>query len=215
MPEILWAADQGLLVRVGRDSTIDSLRRVAGLLRSFRGAGIEGLRDVHPAYGSVLVTFDPRTTDPARFEADVRRVATDALAHETDPGGRLVEIPVSYAEPFAADLEEIARSCALTVDEVVRLHASAEYRVHFLGFVAGFPYLAGLPERLALPRLAVPRKKVPAGSVAIAGGQAGIYPFSTPGGWRILGRTERVLFRADREPPCLLAPGDRVRFVPV
>lgn len=214
VPEILWASDHALLVRVAEDTALDAQRRVLALLRSLRRRTIPGLRDVHPAYRSLLVTFDPLASDPERFESALRELA-EGLVPEMEPSAPAIEIPVCYAPSVALDLEEVARSCGLPTEEVVALHSSALYRVHFLGFVAGFPYLGGLPERLAVPRLAQPRKRVPAGSVAIAGNQAGIYPFSTPGGWRIVGRTSRVLFRAEREPPALLAPGDRVRFVRV
>jgi inhibitor of KinA len=128
---------------------------------------------------------------------------------------RRVEVPVCYDEDLAPDLRDVARHVGLSADEVVRLHAGATYVVRFLGFSPGFPYLAGLPERLAMPRLERPRVRVPAGSVAIAGGQAGVYPQATPGGWRVVGRTPLRLFDADREPPALLRMGDLVRFVPV
>ncbi len=213
-PEFLWASDHGLLVRFGREASPENHRRVLGVLGSLRRASIPGLRDLHPAYASVLVTFDPLTSEPERFEEAVRRAVGSATL-EPAGSGRLVEVPTCYEPEFAPDLGDVARIHALATEEVVRLHASAEYVVHFLGFVAGFPYLGGLPESLATPRLAVPRKRVPSGSVAIAGSQAGIYPLPTPGGWRILGRTPLALFRWDREPPALLAPGDRVRFVPI
>jgi KipI family sensor histidine kinase inhibitor len=112
------------------------------------------------------------------------------------------------------DLAEVAQRTGRAVDEVLRLHAGAEYTVRMLGFLPGFPYLDGLPEALRLPRLGTPRLAVPAGSVAIAEGQCGIYPVQSPGGWRILGRTDLVLFDPRRDPPALLAPGDRVRFLP-
>jgi inhibitor of KinA len=125
-----------------------------------------------------------------------------------------VEIPVHYGGADGADLAEVAREAGLTEERVIELHAGATYRVAFLGFTAGFPYLSGLPETLFVARLPNPRRLVPAGSVAIAGGHAGIYPQATPGGWRLLGRTPLRLFRPEADPITLLRMGDRVRFVP-
>lgn len=127
------------------------------------------------------------------------------------PPPRTFEIPVRYD---GEDLEEVARLAGLSRDAVVRLHAGAAYSVRFLGFQPGFPYLDGLPPELDLPRLERPRVRVPAGSVAIAAGRCGIYPRESPGGWRLIGTTPAVLFDAAKDPPALLSPGDRVRFVP-
>ena len=129
------------------------------------------------------------------------------------PPGRLVEVPVRYGGEFGPDLDDVARHAGLTADEVVRLHAGAEYAVYMVGFSPGFPYLAGLPERLAMPRLDSPRQAVPIGSVGIGGRQTGIYPVESPGGWRIIGRTSLRLFTPEADPPTLFQLGDRVRFV--
>ena len=126
-----------------------------------------------------------------------------------------MDIPVRYGGADGPDLDGVAYHAGLDADAVVRMHADAEYTVHMIGFAPGFPYLAGLPPQLATPRRASPRARVPAGSVGIAGSQTGIYPLSTPGGWRLIGRTDARLFRPAHEPPTLLAVGDRVRFVPI
>jgi inhibitor of KinA len=131
------------------------------------------------------------------------------------PKPRHVEIPVCYGGEFGPDLEEVAALRGIETEQVIRLHSSATYRVYFLGFAPGFAYLGQLPEELVTPRLATPRKHVPAGSVAIAGNQTGVYPFATPGGWRLLGRTPTRMFRADRDGLSLLSIGDRVRFTPI
>jgi biotin-dependent carboxylase-like uncharacterized protein len=127
----------------------------------------------------------------------------------------LIRIPVEYGGAAGRDLEEVARIVGLSPEEVVRRHAGTDYRVAFLGFLAGFPYLSGLPPELAVPRLPNPRTQVPAGSVALAGQQTGIYPVAAPGGWRLIGRAAMQLFDSQRTPPSLLRPGDRVRFVPL
>ena len=124
----------------------------------------------------------------------------------------MVEIPVCYGGEFGEDLDAIAARADISIDEVIARHTQAEYTVAMLGFAPGFPYLLGLDPALHVPRRANPRTRVPAGSVAIGGAQTGIYPRELPGGWNLIGRTPLALFDADREPPCLLAPGDRVRF---
>ncbi|MNC43291.1 Kinase A inhibitor [compost metagenome] len=137
------------------------------------------------------------------------------VQEQPDTIPRLIEIPVRYGGRWGPDLEEAASLCGLTPAEWVRLHSGAEYRVLMVGFVPGFPYLDGLPEQLAVSRLATPRLKVPAGSVAVGGSQTGIYPLESPGGWRLVGWTPLALFRPGLEEPSLLRAGDRVRFVPV
>jgi len=166
------------------------------------------IRAVVPAARTVLVEFDPSRTDPERIAAigiEMPDQTSDRLA------GDPVCLPVRYA---GADLAAVAEHCQLSVPELVELHAAAEYTVQFCGFSPGFGYLTGLDDRLRLPRLTTPRTEVPAGSVAIADEYTGVYPRSSPGGWRLLGRTSAVLFDLDRHPPAVLSPGTRVRFVP-
>jgi len=131
------------------------------------------------------------------------------------PEPRLLEIPVCYGEELGPDLAEVAKLHEITPDAVIQLHVSAIYRVYFLGFAPGFAYLGELPEALTTPRLATPRKSVPAGSVGIAGSQTGVYPIATPGGWRLLGRTPLAMFQPNRANMSLLLTGDRVRFTPI
>ena len=125
-------------------------------------------------------------------------------------GGRVVEIPTHYDGP---DLRETAERSKLSIDELVALHSGQAYRAFFLGFLPGFAYCGVLDPRIVAPRLVRPRERVPAGSVAIADGQTSIYPFDSPGGWRLIGRTDARVFDSTREPPALIRPGDRVRFV--
>lgn len=204
---ILPASDRSLLVRFGDEISPRLHRQVRDFVRAFRAPGVTNL---HPAYASVLISFDPLRTTHAEME-QAARAAAGVRAAETP--ARLVEIPVHYGGEDGLDLEDVAAHCGLTPADVIELHGSVEYLVYFLGFSPGFAYLGGLPEALATPRLAAPRRRVPAGSVAIGGAQTGIYPLATPGGWRIIGRTKLELFRAERERPALLETGDRVRFV--
>jgi KipI family sensor histidine kinase inhibitor len=128
--------------------------------------------------------------------------------------GEMHEIPVRYGGDDGPDLTDVAAHRGLTEDDVAALHAGATYTVGFIGFSPGFPYLLGMPDTLATPRLATPRTRIPAGSVGIGGSYTGIYPQATAGGWRLIGRTDHVLFDAGRSPPAMLAAGATVRFVP-
>jgi KipI family sensor histidine kinase inhibitor len=125
----------------------------------------------------------------------------------------LIEIPVSFTGGNAPDLADIAKSASMTVEKVVELFTSRTYRVFMLGFLPGFAYMGEVGERIAVPRHKTPRQKVAKGSVGIAGRQTGIYSLESPGGWRIIGRTDTELFSPDNDPPCFLRPGDSVRFV--
>jgi KipI family sensor histidine kinase inhibitor len=209
--EIRPSSDRSLLVSFGHQISLDLHREVLRLLRAFEELP-RGILNLHPAYSSVLIDFDPRRSTHAEVEEMVRARIEQAEGTPLDPS-RQLEIPVSYGGEYGPDLEEVARHTGLSCAEVIRLHAGADYLVYFLGFSPGFPYLGGLPPELATPRLPAPRKKVPAGSVAIGGSQTGIYPMETPGGWRIIGRTTLRLFDADASPPALLRAGDHVRFV--
>ena len=206
------ASDRSLLLCCGDEISFDAHLAVARLTRCLQG--VRGILNLHPAYSSVLVDFDPRLRSHAQVEALVReRLASHA--DQAPPEPRRVEIPVCYGGESGPDLRDVARHTGLTEERVVELHAAAEYLVYFVGFATCFPYLGGLPPELATPRLPAPRKHVPVGSVAIGGAQAGIYPLSSPGGWRLIGRTRLRLFDPSASPPPLLRMGDRVRFVPV
>ncbi len=171
-----------------------------------------GVTDLIPARTSLLLTYDPLASSRERLEGELSRLTYGAPGADE---GTLHEIPVLYGGAGGADLPGVAAEAGLSEEEVMRLHSSEEYTVYFLGFMPGFPYMGPLPEVLRSPRLETPRTLVPAGSVAIAEDQTGIYPVASPGGWRLLGRTPLQLFDARQDPPALLQPGDRVRFVPV
>ena len=179
-----------------------------------RRVALPGLEAAVPGHGSVLVPFDPGRCRESQVRALLQAVLDETRRAEPAPGGVLHEITVRYGGVDGPDLPEVADRTGLSEDAVVALHAGTEYRVLVLGFMPGFPYLGILAAQLDLPRRATPRVRVPAGSVAIAGRQTGIYPFESPGGWHLVGRTDVPLWDPVRQPPALLAPGDRVRFVP-
>jgi len=232
---IQFASDQSLLVyfdalngerrasdKVGTSSgrsvegriTLQANERVRKLLQLLQLEPVAGLRNLHPAYGSLLVQFDGLRWRHEEVEAILRGYLARVDGVRL-PEARHVEIPVCYGGDFGPDLAEVAALQGMTAEQVVELHASVEYLVYFLGFVPGFAYLGELPKALVTPRLATPRRKVPAGSVAIAGNQTGVYPFATPGGWRLIGQTPVAMFRADRAGLSLLSNGDLVRFTPI
>ena len=211
--DILPASDRTLRVSFGAAIDLDASRRVLRLLRRLDTAPIDGVVDASPAYASVLVRLDPLRIDHETAAAHLRRLLA-GLDGEPLPEPRLVTILARYGGADGPDLEDVARGAGLAPAEVVRLHASTTYRVHFLGFTPGFAYMGTVPAAIAAPRLERPRRSVPAGSVGIAGTQTGIYPCATPGGWRLIARTDLVLFDPDRRPMSLLAIGDEVRFLP-
>lgn len=174
---------------------------------------LPGVVECVPAYSSLLVVIDPLVTEIDELKESVKHIAA-ALPRQEARAGRLVAIPVRYGGEDGPDLEQLAAHCGLSVNETIRLHSEPEYVVFFLGFLPGFPYLGGMDPRLSMPRLEKPRLAVPAGSVGIAGGQTGIYPLESPGGWRIIGRTRLQLFDAGRSQPAVISPGDRVKFIP-
>ena len=216
-PRIEPYGDAAALVIFGDevDPAISSTVRAATL-------ALDGLRSTHrglgpavAAYMSVLVPFDPLVVG---FE-EVGRLAAEALDDprllEEPREPLLVEVPTHYGGEDGPDLAEVAEAHDLTAEQAIELHAAAVYVVAFLGFMPGLPYMLGGPPELDHPRRPTPRTRVPAGSVAIAGLQGTVYPFATPGGWNLVGRTDLGLWDIRRDPPALLAPGSRVRFVPV
>jgi inhibitor of KinA len=209
------------------------------LLRSFvrtvQVAGFPGLIEAVAGIHTATVFYDPHLLyrgmdqlvrsypgldrpEPESLQEVVCRLLQLLWSRTEKDGGmdsRLIRIPVVYGGQWGPDLQDTARMCGLSGEELVRLHSSVEYRVLMIGFVPGFPYLEGLPEQLQAERLSVPRLRVPYGSVGIGGSQTGIYPLESPGGWRLIGRTALALFRPGEEEPSLLRAGDRVRFDPV
>ena len=214
LPRLLPASDSSLLAVVAAAASGEATAAVLALHEALAASPPAGLVDLRPAYASLLVVFDPRATSHGEL-AKALRPLLSAPGAALAPARRTVEVPVCYEGGCAPDLADVARAAGLSPAEAVALHSGAAYRVAFLGFSPGFAYLLGLPPRLATPRLLSPRPVVPAGSVGIAGEQAGLYPRATPGGWRLVGRTPLPLFDPSRRPPSLLLPGDAVRFVAV
>jgi KipI family sensor histidine kinase inhibitor len=195
------------------DLTVNA--RVLAAADSVRQAYVPGVRDVVPAYGSFAVHFDPLHTEVSLLREVVARAAAAAPPPAEQARRTPVEIPVCYGGRFGPDLAALARWAGMHPDDVVVAHASREYRVFMLGFLPGFPYMATVDERIAMPRHGTPRPRVAAGSVGIAGPQTGVYSVDSPGGWQIIGRTPIALFDPRHDPPALLVPGEQVRFRPL
>lgn len=208
--------DTAIVLELGHgisEATLASVRALTAALTRDPPAGVV---DVVPAFVSVTIFYDPpRIGSYEQLCAELKDRAARVVATASPIPARLVEIPVCYGGDFGPDLPQVAARCGLGPDEVIALHSGAEYTVYAIGFAPGFPYLGGLPVKLHTPRRATPRTQVPAGSVGIGSGQTGIYPLATPGGWNLIGRTPRALFRLHKHPPALLHAGDRVKFNPI
>lgn len=191
--------DRALLVEVADPDAVAAVRV------ALEGAPLPGQRDLVPAARTVLVVLDRPATD--HDTAALRRL--DPHAAVANEPAAVVELPVVFD---GADLDDVAELTGRSAGDVVRMLTTVELTVAFCGFSPGFGYLTGLPQELHVPRRSTPRTRVPAGSVALAGPYAGIYPQASPGGWQLVGRTDAVLFDVDREPPALLSPGTVVRF---
>jgi KipI family sensor histidine kinase inhibitor len=192
-----------VLIEVDSVDEVDAVR--SALDAAAQRGELPDLIELVPAARTVLAAVRPGSGGLAA----VRAALPTELAPTPRENAREVRIPVHYDGP---DLESVARTAGVTVAEAIELHAGATYSVAFCGFAPGFGYLVGLPEPLRQARLAEPRTRVPAGAVGVAGEFTGVYPRASPGGWRLLGHTDVVLFDSAREPAALLTPGDRVRF---
>lgn len=213
-PRFLPAGDSALLIEFGDEVNLELNARVHALASTIDARPVAGLGEAVPTYRSLLLHYDPGRLTYSEVVAYGQDTLAQAQAG-SESKARVVDVPVCYGGEFGPDLDFVARHNSLAPKDAIRLHTSVHYPVYMLGFSPGFPYLGGLPAAIATPRLVSPRTEVPGGSVGIAGGQTGIYPISTPGGWQLIGRTPLRLFDPWRRPPALLRPGDRVRFVSI
>ena len=210
----LPAGDKALAVELGDSISPETNRRVRDLFLAIGNQQIPGIIDLVPTYRSLLVYYDPLRLPLAELE---ERLA--ALEQHLDQAAvkppKLVEIPTLYGGEYGPDLGHVAEHNGLTPEEIIQIHSGTDYLVYMMGFTPGFPYLGGMSERIATPRLQTPRTLIPAGSVGIAERQTGIYPIESPGGWQLIGRTPVQLFDPKREPPVVVEAGDYIRFVSI
>jgi inhibitor of KinA len=215
--EYLPLGDSAITIVVGEGISRELSAEVIRLTRAVANAKIDGVHDIVPSYATFAVYYDPGQVGYEKLSNTLRATIAQAGERTAAPSpqagqNRTIRIPVRYD---GEDLIDVAARAGLTRDRVVELHSSREYHVYVIGFVPGFAYLGELDNALVLPRRAAPRKRVPAGSVAIAEAQTAVYPFSTPGGWHLIGTTSLAMFDPVADDPSLLRVGDRVIFEPV
>lgn len=210
-PRLSPLGESAILLELADEINLDLNARIHALARYLDAHPRAGYVENVPGYASLVVHFDPLRATSDEITQWIRDGLENARV-ESDADTPLIEIPARYGGEFGPDLAFVAQINGKSEREVIEIHTSHIYRVYMLGFAPGFAYLGELPNEIAAPRLDTPRTRVPAGSVAIAGRQTGVYPRASPGGWRIIGRTEVKLFDPAKNPPTLLKPGDRVRF---
>ena len=210
----LLMGDRGLLLEFGDEINTEVNEKVRRMALAIQAESIEGMIETVPTYRSLLVLYNPLILPADELKKRLIRLEEE-LKQTSFPDPKLTKIPVLYGGAYGPDLEGVARHLQISPEEVVRLHCSKPYFIYMIGFMPGFPYMGELPDTLITPRLKTPRLSVPAGSVAIAQKQTGIYPMESPGGWQIVGRTPIKLFDPEKDPPALLQMGDLVQFYPI
>lgn len=210
---ILYAGEQGIVIEFGNKICADVNARVHNLAKILVDTMGSNIVEVVPTYRSLLIYFDPMQIQRKQLVKHIEDVIVSEKSGQVAiMQGKIVYIPVCYNEEFGPDLQFVAQYNGLTVDEVVTIHTSSPYLVYMLGFTPGFPYLGGMSERIATPRLEKPRTRIVAGSVGIAGSQTGFYPIDSPGGWRLIGRTPVKAFQPEAVKPFLFDAGVYLQF---
>src|SRR5687768_12233898 len=211
-PRLLPLGDSSLLIELGQEIDLTVNQRVHALASLIEASSINGLIETVPAYATLLVHYDPSILSFTQLQKYLRTKVdfVEEIAHQKR---RRVEVPVQYGGEYGVDLESVARKLQLGVADLIRLHSETIYTVYMMGFTPGFPYMGKLPSELVLPWLETPRTHVPAGTVAIAGSQTGIYSIDSPGGWHLIGWTPLKLFDPESESVFLFSPGDEVKFI--
>ncbi len=212
-PETIFRlmGDRGLLLEFGDEISSEVNEKVRRITLAIQAESVEGIVEIVPTYRSLLILHNPLILSFVDLKKRLERIEK-GLQQTPFPEPKLTRIPALYGGSYGPDLEEVAKYHQISPEEVIQLHCSKPYFIYMIGFMPGFPYMGELPEALITPRLKTPRLSVPAGSVAIAQRQTGIYPMESPGGWQIIGRTPVKLFNPEREPPALLQMGNLVQF---
>jgi inhibitor of KinA len=221
-PSITPLGDSALTISFGNTIDPEINARVLSAFHQLKEKSIPFIKDLVPAYASLSVLYDvaairhrAHTSSAFNFMKEKLETVLESFTESVPVSTRTITIPVCYDVSLAQDLESLARQKALSTDELIRIHTGTTYRVYMLGFLPGFPYMGTVPEQIAAPRKTQPALRIPAGSIGIAGLQTGIYPFESPGGWNIIGRTPINMFDTNREQPTYLQPGDEVKFIPI
>ncbi|MBA39746.1 MAG: allophanate hydrolase [Dehalococcoidia bacterium] len=206
--------DSALMVVAGNSISVEVNEKVHNMISIIKEQDWPGIKEIVPTYSSFVIHFDPFIFSSDGLIACVADL-WDCKEVSEETKTKTVLIPTLYGSDYGLDLESVSEFTNLSVEEVIDIHSETEYLVYALGFSPGFPYLGGLDPRIHCPRLETPRISVPKGSVAIADSQTGVYPVSSPGGWRLIGQTPVTMFDPDRSDPSIVNPGDYIRFVPI
>ena len=209
---IVPLGDSSLLVQLGDEIDLAVNQRVHTLASLVEASSINGIIETVPAYATLLVHYDPLILSFAQLKNHLR-AKINLVEEASNRKRRFIEVPVRYGGNYGIDLESVASHLHLKVEDVIRIHSERTYTIFMMGFTPGFPYMGKLDDAIIMPRLETPRTRVPAGTVAIAGSQTGIYSIDSPGGWRLIGWTPLELFSPESKTPFLFSPGDEVKFV--
>lgn len=210
----LIAGDKAVTIEYGNEISEDISSKVRAMMVALESNKIEGIIEVVPTYRSLMIHYDALIIGYDNLVKKLKLLESN-LKDISLPEPEVMEIPTLYGRENGLDIENVAHHNKITVEEVIEIHSSKEYLIYMLGFTPGFPYLGGMDERIATPRLKAPRTKINKGAVGIAGSQTGIYPIDSPGGWQLIGRTPLKLYEPNREVPILLKAGNYIKFVPI
>jgi inhibitor of KinA len=211
-PKIVPLGDSAALVQLGDEIDITTNQSVHGLAALINVSPPRGVTETVPAYGTLLVHYDPLLLSFRQLKDYLREKLTQ-VQENVSRKRKQIEVPVKYGGKYGVDLESVAHYCQLQMEDVIYIHSEKTYTVFMMGFTPGFPYMGKLDDTILMPRLETPRTRVLAGTVAIAGSQTGIYPIDSPGGWQLIGWTPLQLFNSELENPFLFSPGDEVKFI--
>jgi inhibitor of KinA len=211
-PRIVPLGDSAVFIQLGNEIDFTINQHVHALANLIESSSINGIIETVPAYATLLVHYDPLSLSFTQIK-NLLRVKIAQVEEISTRKPQQVHVPVRYGGEYGIDLEAVASHLHLQIEDVIRLHSERTYTVYMMGFTPGFPYMGKLDDAIVMPRLETPRTRVPAGTVAIAGSQTGIYSIDSPGGWQLIGWTPLQLFNPDSESPFLFAPGDEVRFI--
>jgi inhibitor of KinA len=211
-PRIVPLGDSTVLVQLGDEINLTINQHVHALANLIITSSMNGVIEVVPAYATLLVHYDPLLLSFTQMKAHLHTQISQMEEIESRKPRR-INVPVRYGGELGPDLEFVASHCGLRGEDVIRIHSEKIYTVYMMGFTPGYPYMGKLNDALIMPRLETPRTRVPAGTVAIAGSQTGIYSIESPGGWQLIGWTPVKLFDLGSESPFLFSPGDEVKFI--
>ena len=214
---INFHGDSTLVVKLGEAIDTETNEVVHNLIDKLEKEIINQnyIEDIYPTFNNIVINYDNLLIDFETLKIDLsKKISNHLIKYQNNLyEEKIIEIPVKYGQEYGPDLKNMSEKLKISEEKIIEIHTQSLYRIFMIGFMPGFPYLGGLDKRISFPRLSTPRKIVPEGSVGIAGMQTGIYPFDSPGGWNIIGRTDKKLFDADNNPPALLSSGLNLKFI--